>query len=56
MFKLEGTHNTLAVELLDQYTSWRLKDILEDAKRVPELQDVAEACRLILAYVGESIE
>ena len=56
MFELEGTHKTLAVDLLDKYMGWRLKDMLEDIKTVPELQDVANSCRVLLEFMGESIE
>jgi len=56
MFELEGTHKTLAVDLLDKYMSWRLRDMLEDVGSVPELQDVANSCRVLLGFMGESIE
>ena len=56
MFELEGTHKTLAVDLFDKYMSWRLRDMLEDIGSVPELQDVANSCRVLLGFMGESIE
>ena len=56
MFELEGTHKTLAVDLLDKYMSWRLRDMLEDVESVPELQDVASSCRVLLGFMGEGIE
>ena len=56
MFELEGTHKTLAVDLFDKYMSWRLRDMLEDVGSVPELQDVASSCRVLLGFMGESIE
>jgi len=56
MFELEGTHKTLAVDLFDKYMSWRLRDMLEDVESVPELQDVASSCRVLLGFMGEGIE
>ena len=49
--KLEFDHHTLAVDVFDHYISLRLEDILNDVESVPEMQDVAEACRTMLGFM-----
>ena len=49
--KLEFDHHTLAVDVFDHYIFWRLEDILSDVESVPEMQDVAEACRTMLGFM-----
>jgi len=49
--KLEFDHHSLAVDVFDCYITWRLEGILMDVEAVPEMQDVAEACRTILGFM-----
>ena len=55
-FTLVGSHKVTATDLLDQYVVWRLRDTLADCQSYGELVDVRLACRVLLRFMGESIE
>ena len=55
-FTLVGSHKVTATDLLDQYVVWRLKDTLNDCQSYGELEDVSLACKILLRFMGESIE
>lgn len=55
-FVLTGSHKLTATDLLDQYMVWRLQDTIRDTESFGELEDVHLACRVLLRFMGESIE
>jgi len=55
-FTLVGSHKITATDLLDQYMVWRLKDIIEDCSSFGELEDITLSCRVLLRFMGESID
>jgi len=55
-FTLVGSHKLTATDLLDQYMVWRLKDTMNDSQFYGELEDVTLACKILLRFMGESIE
>jgi hypothetical protein len=55
-FTITGSHKLTAVDLLDQYMIWRLKDNINDTEAYGELEDVRLACKILLRFMGESIE
>jgi len=55
-FVIEGNHRETATDLLDQYMVWRLKDIIEDCSSFGELEDITLSCRVLLRFMGESID
>ena len=55
-FRLQGSHRITATDLLDQYMVWRLRENLVDMESIGELSEVRLACKILLRFMGESIE
>jgi len=55
-FTITGSHKLTAVDLLDQYMIWRLRENMVDMESIGELAEVRLACQILLAFMEEGIE